>query len=777
MKEDGQPTTHLETWQRITFNPKEFTTFESERAAHNYRARLAQDTGLENFKLKVSNVESPHDMIGRANTAYTSAEMKQWINRQEAMPEYQRMDPDEKAAWARKLKIEAARVTATAGRRTMNMPRDFAKGASTDLLKGIIGYAGNNARAIADLTYRAEIDDSLRDVEKYNEHFRNQSGFNARRLEGETDAAYKARRDAGSVASGHRARDDALREIKERLFAPPKIEGSWAQGIKRALQVSMISHLADTGYLIVNAIEPWVFNASIAAGRHGWAETYKQMAIATKLIDPWGLAKAAGEDIAAAAKGQYGPNNYEKLLLTAVTGDRNVKGDGAFLSRMLTHMFDRGLAARDVGMEVERIHDPSSNIAARALDSVDNVFRGFNTGVETFNRALLAVSNARLEYERAIKDGLSPEKAELQAIRYAEDSIFKSAGDYGAWNNPRYFANPVLKLALQFKKYPLRIFSVYADAVLGTWRGQPEKQKQLAYMLLAQAVAAGGMGLPLASFGAGITNAAYLLGITDNNWDDFQFALRKQLTKYTGVAGAEMVLHGALRFTGADFTQKMSQNSFIFQGSPQDRDPKKLITTLALTGLGAPGHMAETGVRGYQNLREGISDYTSGARSQGTSKAMQGAGEIVQIKVLANIMKSMGMMFGDSPRGLPKDQSSTTAQAFITGLGFTPTSVANKTEAKRVTTRERKKESDVHNRWVNRWRDAKNSSEQAAIKRQIDSYNETLDNPSLRITMEDLWKARNRKQADAKRDERKLGVPLSGRQKAFSDVGGYFRID
>ena len=271
----------------------------------------------------------------------------------------------------------------------------------------------------------------------------------------------------------------------------------------------MISHLADASFLVINAMEPWILGAAITASRHGWVGAYSELAKANRLIDPIKMAKLAGQEIYHAGKGDYRPADYEGHLLQAVSGQADAKGLGA----LLNHMFGRGLVSRDTGMEVERIHDPSSNIVGRVTDRVDATFRGGNTGVETFNRAGMGIADFRLEYRRALKEGKTEAQAQEQAIRYAEDQVFKAAGDYGQWNNPRYFNNPFMKLATQFKKYPLRIASVYADAIIQSFRGNHEAQKQVAYMLATQGIAGGALGLPLSPF-AGTVNAAYILGLS-----------------------------------------------------------------------------------------------------------------------------------------------------------------------------------------------------------------------------------------------------------------------
>lgn len=792
MEDAGQDISNYETRHRVTFNPREFIRFESERDANNKRDELNAmfDTAHEmgegpkmrttppNIRLKVSQVESPHDVIGRANVAYTSAEMRQWINRQEASPEYQRMDPEEKEAWARKLRDEAARVTATAGRRSMNMPREYTKGASTDILKGMIGYAASNARAIADLTYRADIEKGLVDAEAYVGTYRNQSG---------------------GIAGNHRARDDALREIKTRLFAPPQIEGSWAHGIKRALQVSMLGHLADTAYLIINAIEPWVFGAAISSSRHGWAPTYAEMGAATRLIEPAKLAAIVKGDVADAINGRWSANRYEETLLESVNGAHNDRGDGKGVGMALQHMFDKGLAARDVGLEVARHHDPSANIVGRGLDHVTNGFSAVNVGVETFNRAMMGVANYRLEYNRALKEmGLPPikvekykvdgvthtrsdytfnQKAHDQAVRYAEDMIFKAAGDYNAWNNPRYFNNPMLRLATQFKKYPLRIASVYAEALVGAFKGQPEKQKQVAYMLIAQGIAAGGLGTPLASPFAGMQNAAYMLGLTDNNWEDVEFAMRQALAKHIGVNGAELALRGALRFSGIDFSKKLSNNSFIFYGSPQDRNVNNYAGTLAKMALGAPLDTFKNSVKGMQQIFEGSGQMLGGNYSQGMTTSAEGVTNIAQIKILTDIFRA-GDLAINGHRRLPQDTPVHATDILATATGFQPTHISNKLEAKQVIEREKKQDSAYRKKWTDRWLAAKdNPTQQSAIWGQIQKNNQGIEDPRLRLTYDQLWKAQQRKKNETRRDDTKLGVKLSGRQKAYADIGNYFDID
>ena len=75
---------------------------------------------------------------------------------------------------------------------------------------------------------------------------------------------------------------------------------------------------------------------------------------------------------------------------------------------------------------------------------------------------------------------------------------------------------------------------------------------------------------------------------------------------------------------------------------------------------------------------------------------------------------------------------------------------------------------------MNRWLNAPNSAEKSSVWAQIQkNYNPTVP-PEQRIQYSDLFKAQTRKAKTEKRDDSKLGVPLSGRQKSFADIGKYF---
>jgi hypothetical protein len=748
-RENNQPVDHFQVYSRVEFNPREYVRFESERAANEYRNRINLDTHDPNFSIDVSNVETPRDITQRGVSMHASSEMTQWANRIEASPAYQKLTKEAQADWKRELNAEAARVTMMTGRRSINLPREYVKGTSTDILKNMIQSTGSSARAIAGNLYNPRIQLAREAAQEYTNQFKNQTG---------------------GLAGNHRARTDVLAEFDRRLHAPIRVDGSWAQGIKRALQVSMISHLADASFLVINAMEPWVLGGAMTAARHGWYGAYSELVKANALVNPIKMARMAGDEIYQAGwKGQYRPANYEAHLLDAVKGEADAKG----LSGLLRHMFGRGLTARDTGMEVERIHDPSSNIAGRVVDRVDATFRGGNTGIEVLNRSTTAISNFRLEFRRAIKEGKSEAQAEAQAIRYAEEQVFKVAGDYGQWNSPRYFNNPMLKLATQFKKYPLRIASVYADAIIQATRGDKQAMKQVAYMLAAQGVAGGALGLPLSPF-AGTVNAAYILGLTDNKWGDVEFGMRKFLVDQ-GLSPelTDLALRGALRFTGADFHPRLTQNSMIFFGDPDSRKPGDLLGTFAKTLLGAPGDWGAKGLGGFQKLIEAAGDYQAGAHDQAFQKGIQGADGIIQIKALHNIAKAFQLMSGGPP-GMPKGNEATTGQAVLQAIGFGPVQIARKQEAKRVIQAEKKDETQAHNTWVNRWRDAPNTTEQSAIWAKIQKqYNPTVP-PNQRIQYSDLWKAQQRKKHAEKRDDTKLGVSLSGRQKSFADIGKYF---
>lgn len=734
---------HYEIRHRVTFNPRELQFFENERLAQEHSDKLRA-----NPLVKASGVETPHEQIGRANVAYTSAEMQRLMNRVEASQAYQHLSESQQAEWKRELKAESARVTMTAGRRSMFLPREYAKGASTDILRNYLDMTGSHARAMADLNHRGEIDRAFEGIAAHNN-------------------AYRYTKDA------ERLHGDVTDELRRRVHAPPTVDGPWAAGVRRALQVSMISHLADTGFLAMNATEPWVIHLPIISGRHGLISSATELARAYGVVSPAKMAQAAFKDIGHAAKNERIATNYEKMLLDGVTGQQDAPG----LQKMFKSIFEKGLVSRDVGMEVERLHDLTSGKFGKAADYMDNLFRGANTGVETMNRAAIAISAYRLEMKRAARDGIKGEKAHDQAVRYAEDSIFRGAGDYASWNSPRYFNAPWAKLGLQFKKYPQRMIANYADAMMGALKGDTEKMKQLAWMMGVQSLAAGAMGLPLGPL-SGSVNTAYMLGLTDNNWNDVELGFRKVLAQNFGPEAAEVLAHGALRLTGADIGSRLSQNSLIFFGSPDSRKGQDLLGTAGRMVLGAPGDMAAKFHDGIIKMAEANAAWQGGADREGWAKAIEATQGLVPVKVLTDMtqayLKAAGGPATHTKSGIPLGNEYTTGQAIVRALGFTPSVEAERSEARRGIKREQTQYQQQRTAVVQRFVNAE-PKERMAIWQDIQRhYNVDQTDPSMRINYGQLLQAANRTEKLTKTDNSKLGVPQTGRRKSFADIGGYF---
>ena len=79
---------------------------------------------------------------------------------------------------------------------------------------------------------------------------------------------------------------------------------------------------------------------------------------------------------------------------------------------------------------------------------------------------------------------------------------------------------------------------------------------------------------------------------------------------------------------------------------------------------------------------------------------------------------------------------------------------------------------------IDRWQSAPNSAAQNAMFQTIQrNYNAGIKDPRLHITRGELQKAQQRKKREAARDSTKLGIKLSGRQKAFADIHGYYSTE
>jgi hypothetical protein len=175
----------------------------------------------------------------------------------------------------------------------------------------------------------------------------------------------------------------------------------------------------------------------------------------------------------------------------------------------------RALQARNIlehgsDLEAGRPAVYSDNAASAAFHTVTGKMSQIPRTLETHNRILSALAAYRLAFKDAERAGKSATDAHDAGVKFATDTIMSAYGDYSAANAPRALAsaNPLLRLATQYKKFHVLHGSMVVNLARESFKGAtPEEraiaQKSLAFMAGHYGVLAGAAGVPGAMLVAG----------------------------------------------------------------------------------------------------------------------------------------------------------------------------------------------------------------------------------------------------------------------------------
>jgi hypothetical protein len=297
--------------------------------------------------------------------------------------------------------------------------------------------------------------------------------------------------------------------------------------------------------------------------------------------------------------------------------------DGADLTRMMDELIRQNAIDVTAGFEVAASAAEGRGTPGKALAGVDRIARQLPQVVEAVNRSVSAIAAYRL----ARQNGQTHE----QATQFALNTVQNTQGDYSAANAPRFFNNPILRPALQFKKYAQMMTYLLGDMAYRTFNGAtPEERrialKQIGNILSVQMLAAGALGLP----GLEIIKAGFLLasfaGI-GGGWDEVEEKLRKLLDDSTNKTFGELVSSGILsRAIGIDVSQRMSLADMWLFGEPKGDTAESIQAYLFRQVVGAPGSL-------LLDARDGFALAVEGEWGKA-------AGKLIPIKFAADFAKA-----------------------------------------------------------------------------------------------------------------------------------------
>jgi hypothetical protein len=248
----------------------------------------------------------------------------------------------------------------------------------------------------------------------------------------------------------------------------------------------------------------------------------------------------------------------------------------------------------------------------------------------------------------------------------------------------------------------------------------------------------GGVPTEPAKIATAVTKA---LGLTSNDWSDYERMAYEKAVDNFGKEGAEYLMHGVARqLAGVDVHHRLGLNSFFTFGLPVKHDDKTWKAFLFDQAMGAPEGLAADTFAGIHQMLGG--DIAGGAAKALPSQALR------------DVMRAWG--------GGTKDYKYSAGETAARVLGFTPTGEAEQGERVADMRQLRGEYTDHRNALIQAW--VQGSSKGEAWTR-IQKFNSTLP-PDARITMAQLHAAAQRKNTTEKSSKSHLGMTFN-KQNAF----------
>jgi len=479
-------------------------------------------------------------------------------------------------------------------------------------------------------------------------------------------------------AGGDRDRKSQLRnEIVERYNR--SLELSPNPLVNKVTRLSSIYFLASSPmYYLQNATQPWMMSLPAMTAKHDYTKASKA------------LLKAYG-DLGPMIKAFKWSSQFD---FTKAPDD---------VKKAVQELVLRGRI--DIGLDTElgEFRIEGSGAFANGWNKLDKVLRLMVQKGEAINRLSTGIAAYRLELART--------NNREAALKYADEILLETHGDYGRFNANKYFNTDLGRVALQFRKFQLIQLTFYAkmfkDAFAGATPGEKAAaRKVLAFAMGHMGLAAGMMGIP------GYHAVAFLLGTVLGS-DDEPYDLTFELRKLIGNEDlANVIMRGAPTMVGADISHRVGAGTMlsIMPFSKADlTTPSGQAEALGTLLGGASLGMTMRGLDGLGLMLSG--DWMRGA-------------ELVLPKGLGDAIKgarfgSEGMTRRNGDVLLSADEISF-AEAFMTSIGMSPVQTS-------VTYERRNRQFEMDKNFQDRSSRVKNQYVKAHRNRDTDGMREARE--------------------------------------------------
>ena len=469
------------------------------------------------------------------------------------------------------------------------------KGFSTDTEQNIADFGSSNANYRARLKHDGEVT----------------------RLMGEAGKEIKA----GEFSAGSGARQRFWNEFQSRVERSVHqheiLEPEWMRVWR---QTAFLKYLVTPRYMLTNATQTMLAFTKLAA-KFGMVPAYRALRQAWKDMNALALLTKGAKgyvDIRSAVAGE------DKDFLADIHKALGRTADKDEILSLLRTLEEVGTIDNDIhGIEAEQIwrRPPSGGVLAefgatrtlyKSLDVLTRLGRTGPKAVEFFNRVAPAIAIYRLE--RAA--GTSHDKA----ILAANDLVTETQFDYRAWNMPKWFQsqNPLIKMALMFKKYPLGIGLFIGHNMQNMIRAYSGGDRQVAIqsakvlmgVFLMHFLFAGAAGALPTELLQGILFGLSQVGLWSGTWDDNMFELRRWIGKTIGSQWtADLLMKGPLRqLLGIDLSNSINLDSLFTFDRPKEMTKDAWMAWFGGQAMGPMGGQVLDFVRGLYGMGGAIKE-------------------------------------------------------------------------------------------------------------------------------------------------------------------------
>jgi len=410
--------------------------------------------------------------------------------------------------------------------------------------------------------------------------------------------------------------------------------------------------------------------------------------------------------------------------------------DGEFLTKVVNNANDK-TPIMDAGFELAGAIGDGRGMWGTGLSKVDRIARQLPMAFEAINRIVTLVSAARL----AKADGMSEEAA----IKYAFDTMQNTQGDYSVQNQPRWFNNPILRPALQFKKYAQMMSHLMYDMVhranFSTKEGRVAI-KQLMGIAGMQIAFAGAMGLPGLEIAKAMAMVAALFGGDDwEEWEKWLEGIAKStmgddlgemFTKGVVPRGMGVAIDAAfgkgMGLGGIDLSSRLSlADMWTGFSEPKGSDRESVFAYFGNLMAGAPGSMAMDWLEGGKAITEG--------------RLLDASIKLIPLKFMSDSLKAAKGHF-DETASIPV----TATEAFIQTTGFRTGRMAQAGEKIGERIKSGKDLEQEKKSLQREWLSAGTKGEELKIKVKIAQHNkkaEQMNKPTMKVYTRGLDKIRS----------------------------------